>query len=503
MMNTNPNILLIDDISSTEGDVKAGLENIGITPSIKFVDPKDRRIPIEQRLPSSEELNEFDLALVDLQLYSPIGEKYDWKNLTGGTNVLPYLRKNAPWLPVIAASKLFAKEDPVIQCLAGSFGFDGQIEREMLPAFKMTRPIWNKVIDQAILLRKRAVLGADFEPEKSKYLDFNKIIINDNGLKNELDFCFPQWKQIVTECFYYADQIILTLISGGFSDSTTLKVEVIEKGIGKTTYGNWLVKISNNLWRLNLEVQSHQKMIRSGLEYARTVPLLWNGVLSESRVGLIAYQFATNTQTAHQYILNPINDILRLCEEFMPMLKGLYPKEKIDDKQGLEFSEVFSVWFSYEKLKKAASQLQNNNFKSTLLDIADKKTPKNIPSVIKPSYCWLHGDLHLRNILLGERHVLIDFARSKPGPLVLDLAKLISDLLLRSDKLRGDNFSFSIQNNTHFLFNKVLSCINNLFLLNDHDRILYELLIKVYLAIALEYPDVDDNTKYWIRNNLV
>ena len=139
-MNTNPRILLVDDIASTDADVIDGLINIGITPDIEFINPKDRKILIEDKLPKRSELDEYDIALIDIELYSPNAEeKYDLELFSGGTKVLPYLRKNAPWIPTIAASKLFSEEDPAMQTLAGSFGFDGQIPRKMFPTRKIRR----------------------------------------------------------------------------------------------------------------------------------------------------------------------------------------------------------------------------------------------------------------------------------------------------------------------------------------------------------------------------
>jgi len=88
------------------------------------------------------------------------------------------------------------------------------------------------------------------------------------------------------------------------------------------------------------------------------------------------------------------------------------------------------------------------------------------------------------------------------GPLVLDLAKFASDLLLRVDELRTDELPVSIENKNHPLL-QVLDPINSLFKFNDHDIILYDLLLKIYLAIALDYPDVDDKAKKWVIKKLI
>lgn len=501
MMNNKPHILLVDDKSSALSDIKSALEENAMDPTFEFITPKDRKIPVEKELPSNSQLDSYDVALIDLQFYDPIDGQYDLKNLAGGTKVLPYLRENAPWLPTIAFSKLFSDEHEALQAVAGSFGFDGHIPRRLFPLNRITRNLWKIIVNQAVLLRKRAVLGAEFDPEKAQAISDDNIICNSKELKDKLNNEFPSWKEVIKDSFYYGDQIILSSIPGGFSGAVTLKTEVIEKKIGKGTAGNWLVKISKSPWKLNMEVKAHLNAIRSGQEYARTVPLLWNGVVVKNRIGLIAYQFAKNTKVALE-CLSDANSASKLCDELKTMFKGLYPSEKIDDKQGIEFSRFINEWFSSEKLKKATRHFKGKKFEQTLLAIADGKTVKNIPGVLKPNLCWLHGDLHLRNILLGERNVLIDFARSKMGPLVLDLAKFASDLLLRVDELRTDGLPVFIENKNDSLL-QVLHPINSLFKFNNHDIILYNLLLKIYLAIALDYPDVDDKAKEWVIKKLI
>ena len=501
MMNNKPHILLVDDKGSVLPDIQDALIKIGIAPTFTFIIPEDRKKPVEKELPSRSQLDSYDVALIDLQFYDPIGGQYDLENLAGGTRVLPYLRENAPWLPTIAFSKLFSDQHEALQAVAGSFGFDGHIPRKLFPLNKINRNLWEIIINQAILLRKRAVLGAEFDPEKAQAMSDDNIICDSKELKDKLNNEFPLWREVIKDSFYYSDQIILSSIPGGFSGAVTLKAEVIEKKIGKGTAGNWLVKISKSPWKLNMEVKAHLNAIRSGQEYARTVPLLWNGVVVKNRIGLIAYQFAKNTKVALE-CLSDDNSASKLCGELKTMFKGLYPPEKIDDKQGIEFSKFINEWFSPKKLEKVARHFQDKEFEQTLLTIADGKTVKNIPGVLKPNLCWLHGDLHLRNILLGERNVLIDFAISKMGPLVLDLAKFASDLLLRVDELRTDEFPVSIENKNHLLL-QVLYPINNLFNFNKDDIILYDIFLKIYLAIALDYPDVDDKAKEWVIKKLI
>jgi CheY-like chemotaxis protein len=500
MIFSKPHILLVDDKASALSDIEDALKENAMCPTFDFITPKDRKKPIEDELPRNSQLNGYDIALIDLQFYDPIHGLYDLHNLSGGHNVLPYLRKNAPWLPVIAFSKLFSDDQGALQALAGSFGFDGHIPRILFPTNKINRDLWRIIVNQAVLLRKRAVMGAEYDREKAQSIGDDMIVSDPAELSNILDNNFPLWRKVIRDSFYYSDQIILSSIPGGFSGAVTLRAEVIEKKVGRVTAGNWLVKISKSPWQLNMEVNAHLEAIRSGQEYARTVPLLWNGVVVENKIGLIAYQFAKNTKVALECLCNT-NDALILCGNLKSMFTGMYPPEKVDDKQVIALDKFIATWFSSEQLRKAAGHLSDSKFQKTLLAIADDKAVNNIPNALKPNLCWLHGDLHLRNILMGERNLLIDFARSKMGPLVLDLAKFASDLLLRVDELRTDKFPVFMENKNQRLL-EVLNPINSIFKFNDYDIILYNLLLKIYLAIALDYPDVDDNAKHWIKAQL-
>lgn len=498
-MERNIKILLVDDISSTDFDVKNALERIGMSPEITFISPKNRTKPIEEELPKPHDLNEYDIALIDLELYSPKDGKYEVKNLSGGMNVLPYLRKHAPWLPVIAASKLFSEENPAMHSLAGSFGFDGQIPRKMFPTEIITKEVWNIIIDQAILLRKKSVLTEEYNIRKSNAITDDNIIEDNSELKEFLNNNFSSYKKLIKDCFFYSDQIFLSKIPGGFSGAITLKAKVIEKNIERSTSGNWLVKISKSPSKLNQEVIAHQRMIRSGQEYARTVPLLWSGVIAEKNIGLIAYQYADNTVTALEFLVN--NNAIKLCNELKSLFQGLYNSTKLEMNQNNTFISLINRWFSLENLKKTTELLPNGSYKKVLKIISNGDTPKGVPTILNNTFCWLHGDLHLRNILIGERNVLIDFARSGFGPIVLDLAKYTSDLLISAEEFKNYDIDFSkIYNNTTLF--KTLSPITKLFNLNNNDIILFEVLVKIYFAIALGYPDVDDNTKRWIKTLL-
>src|SRR4051812_36242212 len=96
-------ILLVDNDGTIENEIYNALnKKAGIIADIDFFQPKDRNIRFGCKLPEGIEFEKYDLALVDLELFMPYNDPTNYKpeDLRGGTEVLPYIRQEAPWLPV-------------------------------------------------------------------------------------------------------------------------------------------------------------------------------------------------------------------------------------------------------------------------------------------------------------------------------------------------------------------------------------------------------------------
>jgi hypothetical protein len=489
-MSSAINILLVDDSPIVKEEISKNLEIIGVKNKIDYFCPQIDT-PITDLLPSGSALNKYGLALVDLELY-PLKENatYSPDDLAGGTQVLPYLRKEAPWLPVIAESRLFGEEAEYFVAIAGSYGFDGHMPRHVFRSSVFNRALWDVLFSSAILSRKRSILGSDYTSSNERLK-----IITDKAIESFLDQHLSSWQQLIRDIFYYSDKVTINPIGEGFSGAITLHTQVIQRSVDESTSAEWLLKLSNNPWKLNKEVEAHLAFMRSGAEYARTVPLLWRGIVSEMGIGGIAYQFAAGTKVALS-ICNDINSSIELSKRILPLFQKIYKNEKIVEHTD-NISNLLKVWFSNNRLEQAIKNTSNEKFRKDLTGVLDNGECGDLGKIVHYKRCWIHGDLHLRNILIGERDVLIDFARSKPGPLVLDIAKLTSDLLLNVTELRGDRFP-SLSGTDHPI-NRVIEPFNNLFKFIKDEINLYNIFLKMFLLISLNYPDIKEEAKSWIN----
>ena len=170
------NILLVEDNPLVKSEVHKYLKKIGIEANIDLRSPENIDQNIVEILPDKEELNSYDFALVDLELY-PLKKdiEYAREDLSGGTEVLPYLRKKAPWLPIIAESRLFDEESGYFFAIAGSFGFDGHFSRHVFQSKSFSRRLWDTILENAILNRKKEIIGYEFEKGKENLEIVKKI----------------------------------------------------------------------------------------------------------------------------------------------------------------------------------------------------------------------------------------------------------------------------------------------------------------------------------------
>src|SRR5688572_19777770 len=153
-------ILLVDDMKSIVSEVKKALSMLSVESDIDLRCPEDPNIEFGCELPRGTDLDGYDLALVDLELFpTKASLYYEPGDLRGGTEVLPYLRKEAPWLPVLAESRLYLKEAEHFLAVAGSFGFDGHLPRDIFRKGMIDKNLWELLISTARDLRKKAIIG--------------------------------------------------------------------------------------------------------------------------------------------------------------------------------------------------------------------------------------------------------------------------------------------------------------------------------------------------------
>jgi hypothetical protein len=377
-------------------------------------------------LPEAAAFDEYDVALVDLELTGPWVASVDHnrESLRGGIEVLPHLRAEAPWLPVICESKLLAHDAPHIFTAAGSYGFDGLFPQTLLERHSLfSKKLWDEIYSNAVHHRRAAAIGPTYDG-KSR-LEPPKI---SQALLNGLGPHSTAFEALLKVAFHFAERIVVTQVPAGYSGAWVYHVTTRGGEQQNERPGYWLAKVSTSPSKLNREIQRHLMMTRSGSDFTVSVPLLWRGVLVEGRLGMIAYRFAEGTHPAAQEkdlnkVMSATADVLRrfyttavetegstrdlILREFGPWLPGL--------RESLE-----TVPPSFRPF---ANAVVDENDGTLMQEITYRRQT-------------IHGDLHTGNIMIGESPVLIDFAGSRLGPVAVDAARLAADLLARFPTLR-------------------------------------------------------------------
>lgn len=486
-------ILLVDDMGSVEGEVAKALSRISVNNKIDFRSPIDPNIPFGCSLPSGKEFDRYDLALIDLELFpTKASIYYEPGDLRGGTEVLPYLREEAPWLPVLAESRLYLKEAEHFLALAGSFGFDGHLPRDMFRKGMIDKNMWDFFMQSASDLRKRSLVG-------EKVWQHRQIPTIEASAEAEitLNSRTNDWKVLIEYLFCFSRRVVLNQLRGGFSGADVFKTYVRSPFEDGGSEGEWLVKVSNSPWKLHQETQAHLTMLRRGIDFARMVPLLWNDVIVHDRTAAIAYQFATNTKEASEVLEEGMSPV-ELCVRLNPMLKRFYRNTR---KERSIIGKLVSEWGpTSEMLTRASAALSKSQVKELTKHAALKHERGALAEDVEYQRCLIHGDLHLGNIMIGSQDVLIDFARSDDGPIAIDAAKFISDLLLRMPSLRDEELP--TWETPKGLSQKIFGTLQESFSFNTGDTRIFSVFLALNLAVSLQYKDITKETKTWIRSVL-
>lgn len=492
MPDKSTRILLVDNDGAIESEIHDALRRITVVPEIDFRQPKKRDIRFGCQMPEGREFDNYDLALIDLEIFPNLvaDTMYTAEDLRGGTEILPYLRQEAPWLPTIAASRLFRKETEHFLAIAGSFGFDGHMPLQILNSKAFSLPLWESIIGHARKLRLRAVLG-----ERVLSLARKPEIDPTDLAEEKLDKKYGLWREVAQTTFCFGTKLVIRPLQSGFSGADVFKVYVSQDGLE----GEWVWKVSRSPWKLHQEIQAHLAMLRAGLDHARMVPLLWNAVLVENRVGSIAYKFAEETTVAAE-MLESVKGARDLCKRIAPMFLRLYQSKQ---KARSSVRRLLSEWCSEkDNLLEVAKELAPAEIAQLLQGVVERSDIPILNADVSYQQCYVHGDLHSGNIMLGSTiggspDVLIDFAMSGVGPIAVDAAKFISDMLLRLPKIRSQELPTWDSQAKPMV--DILRPLHKPFDFTDGDKKLFTFFLILYLAQALRYEDVSDETKDWIR----
>ncbi len=478
-------ILLVDDRPNIREAVEETLRlRMGYEVEIDLRVPVKKSLPFGCELPSAHALERFDLALVDLELFPPESPvEYQEGDLRGGSEVLPYLRKHAPWLPVLAVSRLFADRSDSFLALVGGFGFDGYLPQGIFGSRGILRDQWDAIVKRSQTLRRKALIGDSAYSNRSV-----PDLEIDPNFGSRLDASIPAWRRTIQDVFFFSDSVVLEEMKSGFSGATLLRAYVRSPDTDASFEGEWAVKISTSPGKLHEEVTAHLRLLRNGFSFTRMVPLLWPGVLVESRTGVIAYKFAIGANTAAQRLDGgmPLADFaVRVAE----VLTSLYRSST--SVKGIT-GEVLRRWMNPVRLAEGVLQLADSKRKAALVALPELSADPITARALTYRKGYVHGDLQCANIMLGPPDVLIDFAFSGPGPLAVDAARLLVDLALRCDVLRSAGTLKWSQ------LPAELKPIKDVFAFGTDDEALFELAFDAFSVEALTYPSVPPDLKEWV-----
>ncbi|KJU84313.1 Aminoglycoside phosphotransferase domain protein [Candidatus Magnetobacterium bavaricum] len=430
---------------------------------------------------SATDKNFFDnvsYCLVDLEL----GPAYDKGcNDTDGLDiVLPKIREIAPWIPTACISILLRGNTSILIERLSVSDFDGLYPKQFIihPENKKIHPdfnidAWNGFLRNLSIKRVAAMTGRSTVEindllKKADEIDLtmsDKIKNLVNGIEDEL------FKEGIALLGLDGSVLSIDEMEGGFSDINVSIVKVY--GVDNKnmkTHSRWIMKWGRDISKIANEIEAHKLMLRKGINRSLQVPLLHHNVVVWKGIGYIAYVFEDNAKTA----LELINDkgLKQLTKHIKKVANSLYSNMNI-----YTFSprEELKKWtgFDESRIDIIASDLLSKTFEL--------------------SAALIHGDLHLRNILIKDNMpTLIDFARSDYGPIAVDIAKLTVDILVFYDKSELDKISFL---DWEALIKTSLSGILKVYesyLKEKDDRKFFDLALKAY---ALKYTTYDDVSK--------
>jgi thiamine kinase-like enzyme len=144
--------------------------------------------------------------------------------------------------------------------------------------------------------------------------------------------------------------------------------------------------------------------------------------------------------------------------------------------------------------------LPGSNVEGLLTAIANQTENNLLDETVVYERCRVHGDLHLGNIMLGTTDVLIDFASSMVGPVAVDLAKFVSDLLLRLQEIR--EAKLPRWDTKKPPMSEILMPLQYSLQFGEGDIKVFQLFLSLFMAQALNYDDVPDDAKHWARSVL-
>lgn len=485
-MSTGETILIIENDTSWRNIFEKILRAIGENKEIIMTDFYE----FDEKYKSSRDFDNVGFCFVDLELGAGVGQQLS--DTWGKDKVLPIIRRLAPWIPVACISRYISGEITIVGDLSTS-DFDGIYPKEIIatkegrsgadfkthPDFNSKK--WDDILKGLQAKRVSALTGRSVEQIRELLLGKESI---DFKFSNKIEDIVEsldaeRFKEGIALLALGGKEIAINEIVSGFSGVYVCKVGAYGEDHKGPVRSYWLLKWGKQIRKLEAEAEAHFWMFQRGIERKLQIPQLHHHVVYWRGIGYIAYGFEEDASTALELINN--KGLPELSAHIETIASSLYSKTKISP---IAPRVELEKWckFDSETLKYVNPDLLQNTMEITR--------------------ALIHGDLHLRNILIKDNlPTLIDFARSDLGPVAIDLAKLVIDILVfhSHDEIKADTFTWA--GLTLSTLSGILS-LSGKYLQAKDDKRFFELSLRAYASAYLKYIDVDDNVKKLLRKAL-
>lgn len=490
-------ILLVEDQEPWRKSFARIVKDYGELREVVHLDKED----FNRKFRKASDFDSIAYCLIDLELDPHSSRKMN--DTAGFDEVLPALRSMAPWVPTGCVSVHLFHDHQILRRV--SLGdFDGLFPKEgILPdtrnpksdegnvtvagaakvqlASEFNADEWRKILSALSKKRVASMIGISVGEVTKRLCHASEIVRNlkmSSTIKvgDEL----TQFTEALSLLGFQADKMRLNEIPQGHSKINVGRLQLI----GHDDQGNydacWLLKWGRPIRKLHQEIAAHYRMLRRGLDRRLFMPPVYNEVLAWNNVGYIAYRFEKECLSAEEYAHN--NGVGMFAEQLGAITKELYRE---CHKGFAKPEEVLIEWCNLNEI-----------------DIASRFGDK-AQHPLDVSDCLIHGDFHLHNILISDQKpVLIDFACSTIGPIIIDVAKLAVDSfcrLLPLSDITSQMFSFD-----ECLKSKIgilLNCFGP-YLTRPDDKALYSFVAQGFAIRYLEYTDISDEVKSALKKAL-
>jgi len=369
-----------------------------------------------ERLDDVELIDKIKLVIVDLELHG--GDASGPADFEGRDLILPKLRSNACWIPAVVMSRYFTGDAHVL-AEATPYGFDAVVPKKFFSESRTYKKQWQRVKEVAAASRVGVLTGRD--THKILHLLTQDIDLQIGAeVAKEIDkYGGEDFRSALRLMEFTSSRIVIDQVVQGFSGLSVVKLTCRRGG----RRVKWLLKFGSSFQKLDRELAAHRRMFLDGITRRMSVPVLWWRPIIWGSVGMIAYEFEENATTLLEEIKS--NGLMGGLRKIGPALEELY--------RGCEVEAVIPRNCLEGTISRADTSGLRAKQGAILRALVAREPHPHLDRSLEVRLGPQHGDLHTRNILIGERGpVLIDFAHyrgiGEGGVPLLDLAKLFVDI---------------------------------------------------------------------------